>query len=72
MFLAFLLHRFSVAPCPEHPVGDPIEDRHFLDGFTLCPKPFCALLAARDAGATTEQATEQPAEQPAERASGQG
>ncbi|XP_034255752.1 methyl farnesoate epoxidase-like [Thrips palmi] len=49
MFLAFLLHHFSMEPCPKHPVGDPIEDRHFLDGFTLCPKPFCALLTARDA-----------------------
>ena len=47
LFLAFLLHNFSLSVSPEHPLGDPIADRHFLDGVTLSPKPFHAVLTPR-------------------------
>lgn len=45
--MAYLLHHFTLAPSPDHPIGDPIADRLFLDGFTLSPKPFYALLTPR-------------------------
>ncbi|KAE8736675.1 Cytochrome P450 CYP305, partial [Frankliniella occidentalis] len=44
LFLAFLLHRFTLSPSPDHPIGE----RHFLDGFTLSPKPLYAVLTPRD------------------------
>ncbi|KAJ1525347.1 hypothetical protein ONE63_010165 [Megalurothrips usitatus] len=47
LFLAYVLHHFTLSPSPEHPIGDPIADRHFLDGFTLSPKPFYAVLTPR-------------------------
>ncbi|KAK3918723.1 Methyl farnesoate epoxidase [Frankliniella fusca] len=44
LFAASLLHHFTLSPSPEHPIGE----RHFLDGFTLSPKPLYAVLTPRD------------------------